>query len=51
MNLGTHAGFIVAAYAIALLVVVGLITWVIVDYRAQRRTLAALEPTNRGRAS
>jgi heme exporter protein D len=49
VNLGTHAGFIVAAYAMALLVVVGLIAWVIADYRAQRRTLAELEPPSRGR--
>lgn len=43
MTLGPHAGFIVAAYAAALLVVVGLIVWIVADYRAQQRTLAELE--------
>ena len=54
MNLGPHADFIVAAYArgrassSALL-----IAWVVLDYRAQRRTLADLEArgvTRRSRA-
>jgi heme exporter protein D len=43
MNLGPHAAFIIAAYAIALLVVIGLIVWVELDNRAQRRQLKALE--------
>ncbi|MGZ3410431.1 MAG: heme exporter protein CcmD [Xanthobacteraceae bacterium] len=43
MNLGTHAGFIIAAYAVALAVVVALIGWIIADYRTQRRALAELE--------
>ena len=43
MNLGTHANFIVAAYAIASIVVVALVAWVIVDGRAQKRTLEDLE--------
>ena len=42
MNLGPHAGFIIAAYAIAVLVVIGLIAWVEADNRVQRRKLAAL---------
>ena len=42
MNLGPHADFIVAAYAIAALVVIGLIVWIEVDNRAQRRKLARL---------
>ncbi len=42
-NLGPNAGFIVAAYAIAALVLVALIAWVALDYRAQRRQIAALE--------
>jgi heme exporter protein D len=43
MTLGPHATFIVAAYAVAILVIVGLIIWVLVDHRAQRRLLADLE--------
>jgi len=43
MDLGQHAAFIIAAYAITLLVLVGLILWVLVDYRAQRRMLDELE--------
>jgi heme exporter protein D len=43
MDLGPHAAFIVAAYVMAALVVIGLITWVYADYDAQRRVLADLE--------
>lgn len=43
MNLGPHAGFIVAAYAIAALVVIGLIAWIEIDNRVQRRQLAKLK--------
>ena len=43
MELGPHASFIVAAYAMAALVVIGLIVWVLMDYGSQRRQLAALE--------
>ena len=43
MNLGPHAGFIVAAYAIALAVVAGLIAWIVIDHRAQLRILEDLE--------
>ncbi|HVG50083.1 MAG TPA: heme exporter protein CcmD [Xanthobacteraceae bacterium] len=43
MNLGTYAGFILAAYAAALAVILLLIGWVVADYRAQRRALAELE--------
>ena len=39
----THIDFIVAAYAAAVVVVGGLIAWVMLDYRAQRSTLAELE--------
>jgi heme exporter protein D len=42
MNLGAHADFIIAAYAIAVLVVLGLVAWVELDNRAQRRHLARL---------
>ncbi len=43
MDLGPHAGFIVAAYAIAVAVVASLIAWIMVDHRAQLRILADLE--------
>jgi heme exporter protein D len=43
MDLGPHAGFILAAYAIALAVVAGLIAWIVVDHRAQTRILEDLE--------
>jgi heme exporter protein D len=38
-----HIGFIVSAYAAAFIVIASLIAWVTLDYRAQRRILAALE--------
>jgi heme exporter protein D len=43
MNLGPHAAFIVAAYGVAVLVVIALIGWVWSDHRAQQRRLAQLE--------
>jgi heme exporter protein D len=43
VNLGPHAGFILAAYGIALLVVLALIAWIAIDYRAQRRKVSRLE--------
>jgi heme exporter protein D len=43
MDLGPHATFIIAAYVIAALVVIGLIAWVLTDYDAQRRLLGELE--------
>jgi heme exporter protein D len=43
MNLGPHADFIVAAYAVAAVVLILMIGWVVLDYRAQKQRLAALE--------
>ncbi|MGE0064015.1 MAG: heme exporter protein CcmD [Xanthobacteraceae bacterium] len=43
MNLGAHAGFIIAAYAAGIVVVAGLIAWVVADYAAQKRLLGELE--------
>jgi len=43
MELGPHATFIVAAYAMAVLVVVVLTAWVVLDHRAQKRALGELE--------
>jgi heme exporter protein D len=43
MDLGPHAGFILAAYAIAFAVVACLIAWIVLDHRAQLRILEDLE--------
>jgi heme exporter protein D len=43
MNLGPHADFIVAAYALTVFVVATLIAWVVLDYSTQRRILGDLE--------
>jgi heme exporter protein D len=43
MQAATHTGFIIAAYAAAVVVIVGLCAWVMLDYRTQRRALAELE--------
>jgi heme exporter protein D len=51
MNLGPHADFIVAAYAVALAVVIGLIAWVTLDYNEQRRVLGDLEQRGAKRRS
>ena len=42
MNLGPHADFIIAAYAVTLFVITALIAWVVLDYSAQRRILGNL---------
>jgi heme exporter protein D len=51
VNLGPHAAFIVAAYAVAVLVVTALIGWVALDHRAQRRQLAGLQAQGVARRS
>ncbi|HET7849139.1 MAG TPA: heme exporter protein CcmD [Pseudolabrys sp.] len=43
MNLGPHADFIIASYAVAIFVVAALAAWVTLDYVAQRRILGDLE--------
>ena len=43
MHLGPYAAFIIAAYAAAFVVLAGLIAWVVLDFRAQRRLLGDLE--------
>ena len=43
MDLGPHAGFIIAAYVVATLVVATLVIWVMADHVAQKRALAELE--------
>jgi heme exporter protein D len=46
-----HMGFIVAAYAVTIAIVGALIAWVMLDYRAQRRTLAELDKRGVSRRS
>jgi heme exporter protein D len=43
MDLGPHALFIVAAYAVTALIISGLIVRAVLDHRAQLRTLAEME--------
>mgnify|MGYP001022921355 CR=1 FL=1 len=43
MNLGSHAGFIIAAYAITVVVIVAIMAWIVLDYRSQTETLRRLE--------
>ncbi|HEY4983181.1 MAG TPA: heme exporter protein CcmD [Pseudolabrys sp.] len=43
MNLGAHADFIVASYAVTVFVIGALVAWVALDYSAQRRILGDLE--------
>lgn len=43
MILGPHASFIIAAYAVVVVVIAALIGWIVADYAAQRRILSDLE--------
>ena len=43
LDLGPHADFIVAAYAVAAVVLILMIGWVMLDYRTQKQKLATLE--------
>ncbi len=38
-----HDGFIIAAYLVTLVVLIGIVLWIILDGRAQKRKLADLE--------
>ena len=51
MGLGPHAIFIIASYVMTGLVVLGLIAWVLADFRAQQRVLADLEARGMRRRS
>ena len=42
MNLGPHADFIVASYAVTTFVVAALVAWIFVDFSTQRRILGDL---------
>jgi len=43
IDLGNHASFILAAYGATVVIVIALALWIVLDGRAQRRRLAALE--------
>jgi heme exporter protein D len=43
MAAAAHIEFVAASYSAAVLVIAALIAWVVIDYRAQKRTLADLE--------
>jgi heme exporter protein D len=43
MNLVSHSDFIVTAYGAAVVILGALILWIVLDYRALRRTLADFE--------
>lgn len=47
--LGPHAGFILAAYLAAAMILGGLAAAILLDRRAQKRALAALEERGAGR--
>ena len=51
MVLGPHAIFIITAYAAAAVVIAGLIVWVMIDHRAQKRVLGDLEARGISRRS
>lgn len=42
-DLTYHGGFILAAYAVTIVVLAGLFLWIFLDGRAQKRRLAELE--------
>lgn len=43
MDLGPHAAFIIASYAVVAAVMAGLLAWLVLDGRRHRRALEALE--------
>ena len=51
MNLGPHADFIIAAYALTAFVVASLAAWITLDYSTQRRLLGDLEERGVSRRS
>ncbi|WP_082365564.1 heme exporter protein CcmD [Bosea vaviloviae] len=50
-GLGPHAGFILASYAAVAIVLGWLTLAILLDHRAQKRALAALEQRGAGRRS
>ena len=51
MNLGSHSGFIVAAYIAVLTIIGALIAWIVLDYWALKRALSQLEDSGVTRRS
>lgn len=51
LDLGPHAGFILAAYGVTLAVIVGLILWILLDHRALVARLHRLEARGARRRS
>jgi heme exporter protein CcmD len=43
MSAAPHIGFVIAAYAVAALVLIGMIAVVVADHRTQQRALRRLE--------
>ena len=43
MNLGPHADFIIASYAVTAFVVAAIIAWVVLDHASLKRVLGGLE--------
>jgi heme exporter protein D len=43
MDLGPHAAFIIASYAVVTAVMIGLVAWLVFDDRRYQRALDALE--------
>ena len=43
MNLGPHADFIIASYAVTAFVVAAMVAWVVLDHSALKRVLGDLE--------
>jgi heme exporter protein D len=43
MDLGPHAAFVWASYAVAALVLLGLVAWLVLDGRRQQRLIDGLE--------
>jgi heme exporter protein D len=50
-DLGNHAGFVLAAFAFAGLILAGLAGWAVLDHRAQRAALERLERAGAHRRS
>jgi heme exporter protein D len=51
MDLGPYASFIIGAYAVAFVIVAGMIAWVSIDHRRQKKILADLESRGISRRS
>ena len=50
-SLGPHAGYIMASYGAAALILAGLVATILLDHRSQARALAALDQRGAGRRS